>query len=486
MITFYTIINGLLVLSYWLSIAYITLRILIKRRTVPSAMAWLLVIYILPLVGILIYLLLGELKIGKLRYERNKAVYPYLTKWIDHIKGDQHIFSKENSYVASSLFQLCEKRQGISGLRCHQIQLLNNTNDIIKSLIRDINLAQRNIEMVFYIWQTGGIIDKVAEALMAAARRGVVCRLMLDSAGSVHFFSSQYPALMRDAGVKVVEALNVSLVRLFLRRMDLRQHRKMVLIDNYISYTGSMNMVDPLFFKKKANVGQWIDIMTRMEGPVTIAMGLIYYRDWEVETGERIKPTIKNILPFQYSSSYIQTIQVIASGPGFPEGVIHQALLIAIYAAREQLVITTPYLVPSDDLLHAICTAAQRGVKVHILIPRKNDSMLVGWASRSYFSELLEAGVLIHQFYGGLLHTKSMLVDGQLSLFGTVNLDMRSLWLNFEITLVIDAKNFACDLARVQEDYIANSKLIDVQLWLKRPYWQRIIERLFYFFSPLL
>lgn len=486
MTTLYTVINWLLLFGYWLLIAGVTLRVMMKRRAVPSAMAWLLVIYILPLVGIITYLLFGELNLGKRRAERSKALWPSTAKWIEDLKGCQRIFASENSEVARSLFQLCEHRQGMGGLKCNQMQLLTSTDDALRALIRDIGLAQNNIEIVFYIWQAGGLVDQVAEALMAAARRGVRCRLMLDSAGSVDFFRSPYPALMRAAGVNVVEALHVSILRVFLRRMDLRQHRKMVLIDNYIAYTGSMNMVDPRFFKQDDGVGQWIDIMARMEGPVATAMGIIFSCDWEIETGERILllPPDVNIMPFEQASGH--TIQVIASGPGFPEGVIHQALLTSIYAAHEQLVMTTPYLVPSDDLLHAICTAAQRGVEVHIIVPRHNDSMLVGWASRAFFAELLEAGVLIHQFEGGLLHTKSVLVDGQLSLVGTVNLDMRSLWLNFEITLVIDDDDFGSDLARVQEDYLARSRLIEARVWSKRPYWQRIVERLFYFFSPLL
>lgn len=486
MITLYTVINWLLLFGYWVLIAGVTLRVMMKRRAVPSAMAWLLVIYILPLVGIITYLLFGELNLGKRRAARSKALWPSTAQWIQDLKGCRRIFANENSEVARSLFQLCEHRQGMSGLTGNQMQLLTRTDDALLALIRDIGLAKKNIKMVFYIWQVGGLVDKVSEALMAAARRGVRCRLMLDSAGSVEFFSSPYPALMRAAGINVVEALYVSILRVFLRRMDLRQHRKMVLIDNYTAYTGSMNMVDPRFFKQAAGLGQWIDIMARMEGPVAAAMGIIFCCDWEIETGERIyqPPSDVNVIPFSQASG--NTIQVIASGPGCPEGVIHQALLISIYAAREQLVMTTPYLVPSDDLLHAICTAAQRGVKVYIIIPRYNDSMLVGWASRAFFAELLEAGVLIYQFEGGLLHTKSVLVDGQLSLVGTVNLDMRSLWLNFEITLVIDDNEFGSNLARVQEDYLARSLLVEARVWSQRPYWQRIVERIFYFFSPLL
>lgn len=486
MTTFYTIINWVFLFGYWLLIAGVTLRVIMKRRAVPSAMAWLLIIYILPLVGIITYLLFGELNIGKRRADRRKALWPSTAQWINDLKGYHYIFTSENSEVARSLFQLCEHRQGIGGLKGNKMQLLSSSDDALQVLIQDIGLAKNNIEMVLYIWQTGGLVDQIAEGLMAAARRGVHCRLMLDSAGSVAFFRSPYPALMREAGVNIVEALHISILRVFLRRMDLRQHRKMVLIDNHIAYTGSMNMVDPRYFKQDAGVGQWIDIMARMEGPVATAMGIIFSYDWEIETGERILPPPPDVNIMQFKETSWHTIQVIASGPGFPEGVIHQALLTSIYAARKELVMTTPYLVPSDDLLYAICTAAQRGVEVHIIVPRHNDSMLVGWASRALFAELLEAGVLIHQFEGGLLHTKSVLVDGQLSLVGTVNLDMRSLWLNFEITLVIDDDDFGSNLAQVQKDYLSRSRLIEARLWSKRPYWQRIVERLFYFFSPLL
>ncbi|HAG0160809.1 cardiolipin synthase [Salmonella enterica] len=400
MTTLYTVVSWLVILGYWVLIAGVTLRILMKRRAVPSAMAWLLIIYILPLVGIIAYLSVGELHLGKRRAERARAMWPSTAKWLNDLKACKHIFAQENSSVA--------------------------------------------------------------------------------------FFRSPWAAMMRNAGIEVVEALKVNLMRVFLRRMDLRQHRKMVMIDNYIAYTGSMNMVDPRFFKQDAGVGQWVDLMARMEGPVATAMGIVYSCDWEIETGKRILPPPPdvNIMPFEQASGH--TIHTIASGPGFPEDLIHQALLTATYAAREYLIMTTPYFVPSDDLLHAICTAAQRGVDVSIILPRKNDSLLVGWASRAFFSELLAAGVKIYQFEGGLLHTKSVLVDGELSLVGTVNLDMRSLWLNFEITLVIDDTGFGADLAAVQDDYISRSRLLDARLWVKRPLWQRITERLFYFFSPLL
>ncbi|WP_457913956.1 cardiolipin synthase [Candidatus Gillettellia adelgis] len=484
--TFYIVINWLIVFGYWLLIAGVTLRIVMKRRAVPSSMAWLLVIYILPLVGIIAYLSFGELHLGSRRAERAKAMWPSTANRLHKLKKSRRIFATKYSLVAKPLFQLCDRRQGINGVKGNQMKLFTTTTETLKTLICDISLARNNINIVFYIWLPGGLVDQVAESLISAANRGVQCRLMLDSAGSLQFFRSPYPNMMQRAGIKVVEALKVNLLRVFLRRMDLRQHRKVILIDNYIAYTGSMNMVDPHYFKQDAGVGQWIDLMARMEGPVATTLGIVYACDWEIETGKRIflPPPDVNIMPCEQENGH--TIQVIASGPGFPEELIHQALLTAVYSAREQLVMTTPYFVPSDDLLHAICTAALRGVAVSIIVPRDNDSMMVRWASRAFFSELFEAGVNVYQFTGGLLHTKSVLVDGQLSLIGTVNLDMRSLWLNFEITLVIDDNEFGSDLACVQKDYIAHATLLSAKEWKNRPFWHRLCERLFYFFSPFL
>lgn len=489
MMTTYNIFNFIVLYSYWLLIALIIFKILIKRRAVPSSMAWLLIIYTLPLIGIITYLLLGEPYLGKQRSIRTKIAWSTAIQHIKKLKTYKHIFSTKNSDIASPLFKFCEQRQGIGALKNNQIKLFKKTDDIIISVIKDIEFAQNSIDMVFYIWKPGGLVNQIIKKLIMAAQRGVRCRLMLDSAGCASFFNSSYPMMMRKAGVNIVEALHINPLRIFLRRMDLRQHRKMILIDEYITYTGSMNMVDPSLFKKNIGIGKWIDIMVRINGPITSAMGIIFSSDWKIETGEHIFPALSlntHITLKNPPHPLGHTIQIIPSGPGFPESIMHQVLLISLYAARKKIIITTPYLVPSDDILCAICTAAQRGVEVHIIIPQNNDSILVNWASRAFFSELLEAGVFIHQFQNGLLHVKSILIDQQLSLIGTVNLDIRSLWLNFEITLVIDSKNFSNDLEKIQNNYISHSILIDPKKWEQRPYWEQIIERLFYFLSPLL
>ncbi|XBC39983.1 MAG: cardiolipin synthase [Buchnera aphidicola (Chaetogeoica yunlongensis)] len=484
------IIPWLIIFSYWSMIIIVTFRILSKRRTISSIIAWILVIHIFPLIGMLIWFLFSESYLGERRLKLSKTIWSKKHKYLKRLKSYNYIYESKNiSEVAKSLFQLCKHRQGISGIKFNKLKILKNTQEIIKNLIRDISLAKNTIEIVFYIWKPGGLADNVAVALIQSAKKGIKCRLMLDSAGSLDFFRSKWVKIMKQSGIQIVEALKINLLQLFFRRMDLRQHRKFILIDNYIAYTGSMNLVDPDLFKKSLGIGKWIDLMIRIEGPATTTMGMIYSCDWEMETGKKIFP---RKIRYNFKSSiysiknYTSIIQIIASGPGFTENMIHQALLIAIYSAKTELTMTTPYLVPSDDLLYAICTAAQRGVNVNLIIPKSNDSLLVKWASRVFFSELLESGVNVYQFENGILHSKSVLVDTQLSLIGTVNLDMRSLWLNFEITLVIDDKNFGKSLSIIHKEYISNSTLLDLKSWNMRSFWKKIIEKIFYFLSPLL
>jgi cardiolipin synthase A/B len=483
--SFHALISTLIFLVYWLIIVSTTLRIVFKRRPTTYVIAWMLVIYILPLVGVFLYFTLGEAHLGQQRAKRAQKMRPTISKFINRLSDFPDIFTKNVSQVSKPIFQLCKHQTGLDGINGNHIELLSETNVIFDRLIDDINRATSNIEMVFYIWNEGGRADDVEQALIQATKRGVTCRLMVDSAGSRHFIQSNASKRMRDAGITIIEALQVNLLRFMFRRLDLRQHRKVAIIDNYITYTGSMNIVDPRFFKQNKHVGKWVDIMVRVSGPITTLMGAIYACDWQLETGKYLAlPQITDFAEPPEDKKHI--MQLIASGPGYMESMIHQVLLTAIYSAQEQIIFTTPYLVPTDDILHAVCTAAQRGVEVIIIIPKNIDSLMVKWASRAFFSELLNGGVKLYQFNDNLLHTKSVLIDNQLSLVGTVNLDMRSLWLNFEITTVIDDAEFAQSLSILLQKYLSHSDKISTEKWNQRPIWQRIVERLFYCFAPLL
>ncbi|WP_428773394.1 cardiolipin synthase [Vibrio sp.] len=469
---------------YWLLVAGVTIRVVLKRRAVSVSLAWLMVIYILPIVGVACYFLFGELNLGTKRAERAKVMLTPFADWFARL-NDCHAHSPESmGRHIYRIDELCNNRLGLPALSGNALSLQHSPQETLHSIIQDIEQAQHSIRMVFYIWHPGGLADSVAAALIQAAKRGVAVKLLLDSAGSPRFFRSPWYTMMQTAGVEVIQALEVSPWRIFLRRLDLRQHRKIIVIDDLVAYTGSMNMVDPAYFKQDSGVGQWIDIMVRVTGPTVNVLSAIHCWDWEVETGQRSLPNIPECSIADTEGQ--MPIQVVPSGPGMPDYLIHQVLTLAINQANQSVTITTPYFVPSADLLETLKMTAQRGIDVQLIIPHKNDSMMVQWACRAFYTELLDAGVKIYEFDGGLLHTKSVVIDQQFCLIGTVNLDMRSLWLNFELTLAIDDEDFTGQVYRLQQEYIAQSIPVVLQQWKNRRMHFRFLERLFYLFNPLL
>ncbi|KGY12746.1 cardiolipin synthetase [Vibrio tubiashii] len=472
------------IVFYWILVAGVTIRVVLKRRAVSVSLAWLMIIYIIPILGVVCYFLFGELNLGRKRAERANEMLSPFTDWFAKLDECAAHSPESLGRHIYRIDELCNNRLGLPALSGNSLSLQSSPEDILNSIIQDIDSAHTSIRMVFYIWHPGGKADEVANALIRAAKRNVDVKILLDSAGSPRFFRSNWVGQMRKAGIKVVQALEVSPWRIFLRRLDLRQHRKIIVIDEKIAYTGSMNMVDPAFFKQNSGVGQWIDIMIRVTGPTVNVLSAIHCWDWEVETGSRAFPSLPEckINPDEPK----HPIQVVPSGPGMPDHLISQVLTLAINQANRSVRITTPYFVPSADLLETLKMTAHRGITVELIIPHKNDSLMVQWASRAFYSELLEAGVKIYEFYGGLLHTKSVVIDEEFCLVGTVNMDMRSLWLNFELTLAIDDMAFTKEMYWLQQGYIEESHIVDVTEWSQRTLSSRFLERVFYLFNPLL
>lgn len=482
---FHYIITIIAVFAYWIIIAAVTARIIIQRRAIGVSFAWLMVIYILPFGGIIAYLLFGEHNIGSKRAARTQEMFKPYQHWFNHLYELEQYKPLYMSSYSRSINALCINRLGIPSLYQNSLRLLTEPHTILNSLIEDIEQAKYNIHFEFYIWHPGGMANDVANALITAANKGIEVKILLDSAGSQKFFKTPWPALMKNAGIQLVNVLSVSPFRAFIRRIDLRMHRKIIVIDNKIGYTGSMNLVDPDYFNVEAGLGKWIDVMVRIQGSSVPILNCIHAWDWEVETKLRELPQLPHNTPTPpYTPP--NCVQVIPSGPGIRDEIIHQVLMQSIYQAQSNIVITTPYFIPSEHLIFALISASQKGVDVSIIIPARSDSLMVEWASRSFFDELLQAGVKLYRFQQGLLHTKSVVIDEQLSLIGTVNLDMRSLWLNFEVTLAVEEPNFTQTLVALQQDYIDDSIRINKKEWEKRSLWKRIIEQFFYQFSPLL
>jgi cardiolipin synthase len=357
---------------------------------------------------------------------------------------------------------------------------------VFTRLLADINAATSTCHLEFYIWNNGGEADRVVDALLRAVARGVTCRVLIDDLGSDKFLRSETAGRLRDGGVRVVGALPGGLMRLPFVRFDLRLHRKIVVIDGRIGYTGSLNLVDPRFFKKDAGVGQWVDAMVRIQGPAVEALQLTFLADWYVESDAELDDLQKSGDARPQPRVGDCAVQVLPSGPGLALNAVEHVLLMAIYAARQEIVLTTPYFLPSDALSLALIAAARRGVKVILVIPARLDSALVRYASGPYITDLLQAGVRIAHFTGGLLHTKSVTVDGSYCLFGSVNLDPRSLRLNFEILLAIYDREATSQLRALQQQYIDQSQLLDLAAHLARPWPRQVLENFARLLGPLL
>jgi cardiolipin synthase len=365
----------------------------------------------------------------------------------------------------------------------HKVELISDTGRILKGLIDDIDACRERCSFEFYIWHQGGLVDDLVEALIRAAGRGVAVTALMDGLGSRPSIREGLAARMRAAGIVVVVVLPANALRMVVARVDLRNHRKIAVFDDCIAWTGSCNLADPRHFKKDAGVGPWVDAMVRIEGPACALLGTITNAMAVLQAG----PGLRDVrTPKLGHKAGPVALQVLPSGPGFAFQHVESVILTAIYSARRELILTTPYFVPGEAVVTALRSAARRGVEVVMVLPWRCDSRMVQYASASYFDELLSAGVRIHRFRGGLLHTKSMVVDRELAVFGTVNFDLRSFHLNFELSMLLYDRDFAEVLVKLHRDYLADCEPMDLAVWRTRPFRHRVIENAAQIASPLL
>ncbi|MGD8989530.1 MAG: cardiolipin synthase [Syntrophobacterales bacterium] len=472
--------------AHVLIIIGVSIRIIKVRLPVATSLAWLILIFFLPFVGAVLYLVFAEKGLGRKRTARAKAIQARYDNWLRNVPPEIRSDPQGLSPEAEALSRLTENSISIPGMSGNRLELLDAAEPILRSIISDIDSANRFCHLEFYIWHEGGMADEVGEALMRAAGRGVTCRVLLDAIGSGRFLKAGMLKRLKTSGVEVAIALPVSPLSVFQVRPDLRLHRKIVVIDDVVGYTGSFNLVDPRFFKQDAGVGEWVDAMVRIEGPGVLALNTLFRWDWELETNRDLSSLAERGDPAANLQPGTANVQVIPSGPGGTGASIYQLLLLSIYSSQRELAITTPYFVPDGAVTTALLTAAKRGVKVTVIMPERNDSRLVHYTCRSYFDDMLTAGIHIFGFKGGLLHTKSVVVDREVALFGSVNLDVRSFWLDFEVTLCVYDPDFSERLLALQDKYIRESIPVDPKIWHQRPGKERFKEDLARLASPLL
>nr|WP_254722435.1 cardiolipin synthase [Gilvimarinus xylanilyticus] len=475
-----SVLQQLLIWGHLLLVITFAVRVIMQRLPVGVSLAWLLVLVLLPYVGVGLYLLFGERFLGVKRSQRSVRLrQAYLQT---RQQNESAIQWQEYHPAGQALSHLEYRTSGIPPVGGNRLTFLRDTESIIDSLVADIHQAQQFCHLEFYICQAGGQVNRVVDALLEVAGRGVDCRLMLDAVGSSAFFSTSEYRRLQEAGVALVKACPINMTPWQLARYDLRNHRKTVVVDNQVAYMGSFNLVDPAYFKVDAGVGQWVDMMARIEGPAVTVFDSVFRWYWNIETGEDL-PLLQEKLAADPTPALVQ---LAPSGPDAAKESILNALLQAIYTAKQSVDIVTPYFVPGEALEQALKIAARRGVAVRLVVPERVDSFLVRHASHSYFAGLLAAGVEIYTYRAGLLHTKAVVIDQSLAFFGTVNLDLRSLWLNFEMTMIIYDQKAARELSRLLDEYRADADKVSAESWRERSVVSRFFENITHLFSPLI
>ena len=480
--SFFSTLGALLL--FLVHVAVIARVILRPHREPASRIAWIVMIIALPVVGMVSYLLLGETNIGRRRVRRMREMLAGMPSVADAPGADAPALQAEIPERYSHLFRVGHSVNGFEPVGGNHGRLLPDSNASIESLVSDIDAAKDHVHLIFYIWLPDNNGLKVVGALKRAAARKVTCRVMADGLGSRIMIDSEHWKGMHDARVHVATALPIGnlLLRPLLGRIDLRNHRKIVVIDDWITYCGSQNCADPEFLIK-AKYAPWVDALMRFEGPIARQNQYLFASDWMAHVDEDIRELLQRPLPPGEAGF---AAQVIGTGPTVRNSAMPEVFETLMYAARHELFITTPYYVPDEAMQIALCASAYRGVETTIIFPARNDSFIVQAASRSYYADLLAAGVRIFEFEGGLLHTKSLTLDGEITLIGSANMDRRSFDLNYENNILFCDSALTAEMRRSQEAYLARSHEVTAEMVAQWPITRRLWNNAIAMLGPVL
>lgn len=463
----------------------LAVRIVWAKAARPNAaLAWLATLFAFPILGCVLYIVIGENRIGAVRRRRHARI----VRAVEQVEGgwkDPRVLGSSMSTVDTQMAHLGESSGAPQVLNGNLVQLTGDPAEQVRWITSDIDAAVRTADALFYIFETDETGRAVADALARAARRGVTVRLLVDGIGSRSFLRSPLRRELEAAGVKVVEALPATFLRILVARVDIRNHRKLVVVDGTTAQTGSRNVANP-DFKASGRLGSgepYIDSWIRIRGPVVRELQILFLEDWGLEAG--LGQHVEVPLHPEVQPGGIPA-QVIPSGPNFENNVVLDLIQAAIQLSRSEIVLSTPYFIPDSATIAGLEVAARRGVRVTLIVPRANDSALAALASRVNYARLLDAGVELWEHRRGFLHSKTVSVDDELAIVTTANLDRRSYEINFETSVVVYDDAFATEMRRLQHSYIADSDRIDPGAWARRGATARFAENLANLVSPLL
>lgn len=403
--------------------------IVLQRRSAAATLAWLLVLVFLPIIGLLVYRIIGPLRLERKKLKRaanRKAVGEALDALdaLAQLGGD----AVEHLQLATVAMELGEAPP----LSATDVDVYLDGASAYEAILAAVAAAQHHIHLEYYIWEPDTIGTQLRDLLIERARGGLTVRMLVDGTGSNNL-SRRFLRPLRAAGVDVAWFNPVHLRSLRLRRPDFRTHRKIVVCDGRVAFTGGMNITD--LHSAKLSSEYWRDTHVRITGAAVWPLQRIFIEDWYFAT-DALCAVDGDTFPSPPPGGN-HLVQIVSSGPDSAAFAIHKVLFTAINQSTERLWLTTPYFVPDEALLMALITAGLRDVDVRLIVPMKGDSRLVDLAARSYFPELLAAGVKVYEYESRFIHAKTIVCDADVAVIGTANLDNRSFRLNFEVAAVV-------------------------------------------------
>lgn len=449
--------------------------LLLERRSPVATLAWIFALLFLPWVGIVVYYVLGPRRLArkKLRRVRSQRLLRDALTRIEDQADDPH---------TGQLARMAVRVGESAPLRAVEVELYTEGDPCFAAIEAAIAGAKHHAHLEYYIWDHDTTGKRLLELLVKKRREGVEVRLLLDGVGAYALPPSATRAL-ELAGGEVAWFNPVTFFRFNPRYANFRTHRKIVVVDGEIGFTGGMNVTDDQSRAAKGELA-WRDTHVRMTGPVVRALQRVFLEDWAFATDAAPPMTPEYLPPITPRGEHM--VQIVSSGPDQDAYGIHKLHFAAIAGANQRVWITSPYFVPDEPVLTALTTAALRGVDVRVLVPSKGDSRLVDYAARSYFQDLLRVGVRIWEYQPRFVHAKTMVIDDALAVVGTANLDNRSFRLNFEVCAAIYDAGITQRLAAAFEDDLAHAKQLAPRTLKREPFVQRVGEAAARVFSPLL
>ncbi|MFD0960647.1 cardiolipin synthase [Paenibacillus chungangensis] len=481
-----SLLQNLSLLIMLLNISLAVTIIFLERRNATSTWAWVMVLFFIPVLGFIMYLILGQKikrrKLNKLLGDNQRIIEEEYGKQMAMFASRGYPFEDRDFAKYQDMIYMNLLSSYALYTDNNEIEIYTDGNRKFDALLEDIAAATHHIHMVYYIVRDDALGRRLVKALAEKATQGIEVRFLYDHIGS-SALPRRFFRELRAAGGREV-AFFPSRIPYLNLKINYRNHRKLVIIDGKVGYIGGFNIGDEYLGLNK-HFGEWRDTHLKVKGNAVLQMQAQFLMDWNLAFPGKIE-LLEHYFPVGGERQGHIGMQLVASGPDSEEQQIKNAYVKMIYSAERTICLQTPYFVPDESLLTSLRIAAQSGVDVRIMMPSKPDHFFVYWASRSYMGELLASGIKVYLYKRGFLHAKTLVIDSKVASVGTANLDIRSFKLNFEINAFIydrDTSNRLMDIFRQDEKHC---HLLTAEEYAARPLFQRMKESVSRLLSPIL